>query len=53
MQHCQNCGETVTDSYARVFAPPDIHGVRVCPACDDKIRVGSHVRKKHPLRDTK
>ncbi|WP_449404918.1 DUF7563 family protein [Halococcus sediminicola] len=29
MQECQNCGGEVTDQYARVFAPPELHGVRL------------------------
>jgi NAD-dependent SIR2 family protein deacetylase len=51
MQECQNCGSDVTDQYARVFAPPGIHGVRVCPGCEDKIRDGKgQIREAHSPR---
>lgn len=42
----------VTDLYARVFAPPEVHGVRVCPNCEDKLRSGAEVREAHSLRYT-
>ena len=40
------------DLYARVFAPPEVHGVRVCPNCEDKLRSGAEVREAHSLRHT-
>lgn len=44
---CQNCGNTVTRDYARVFSPDDIDGVRTCPDCPDLIREGDGtVRQK-------
>ena len=53
MQECQNCGSEVTDQYARVFAPPEIPGVRVCPHCEDKLRNGKgQVRKAKSPRDS-
>ncbi|WP_449271584.1 DUF7563 family protein [Halococcus saccharolyticus] len=47
MYYCQGCGAVVTDMYARVCAPPDIHRVRVCPECDDKARDGADVRETY------
>ncbi|WP_195155970.1 DUF7563 family protein [Halococcus agarilyticus] len=52
MPYCQNCESFVTDQYARVFAPPGIHGVRVCPQCEDKLREGAEVREAHSPRHT-
>ncbi|WP_202593640.1 DUF7563 family protein [Halococcus sediminicola] len=52
MQECLNCGGVVTDQYARVFAPPDVQGVRVCPSCEDKLREGAEVREAHSSRHT-
>ena len=52
MPECQNCGEFVTDQYARVFAPPEIHGVRVCPNCKDKLQRKGQVREAHSPRHT-
>ena len=52
MPHCQNCESFVSDMYARVFAPPDVHGVRVCPRCEDKIREGAEVREARSVRHT-
>jgi len=44
---CQNCGNTVTRDYARVFSPDGVEGVRTCPDCPDLIREGDGtVRKK-------
>jgi len=40
MPECNNCGGFVTDQYARVFAPSEIHGVRVCPNRKNKLRSG-------------
>lgn len=51
MAECNNCGEFVTDQYARVFAPPEIHGVRVCPKCEDKLRSGAEVREANATRN--
>lgn len=53
MAECRNCGGFVTDAYARVFAPDDVEAdgeVRVCPACEDKVRDGSEVREARALR---
>lgn len=50
MPDCDNCGGWVTTQYARVFAPPETHGVRVCPSCEDKIRDGAEVREAHSPR---
>ena len=52
MPECQNCGEFVTDQYARVFAPPEIHGVRVCPNCEDKLRRKGQIHEAHSPRQT-
>lgn len=52
MPECANCGGVVTDQYARVFAPPGIHGVRVCPNCEDKIREKGRVREAHSVRQS-
>jgi hypothetical protein len=52
MVECSNCGGFVTDQYARVFAPPDIPGVRVCPNCEDKLRTNGVVRDVHPSHQT-
>ena len=51
MAHCRNCGEFVTDAYIRVFAPPGMETVRVCPNCEDMVREGADVREaKVPRR---
>lgn len=50
MRKCQNCGAAVTDQYARVFAPPGIHGVRVCPNCENKLREKGEIRDAHSSR---
>lgn len=50
MPKCRNCGGFVTENYVRVFAPPEIDGVRVCPNCEDKLRDGSQVREAHSPR---
>lgn len=52
MPDCANCGGWVTDQYARVFAPPGIRGVRVCPNCEDKLREKGQVRQAHSPRHT-
>ena len=38
MPECENCGSFVTEQYVRVFAPPEMTTVRVCPECPDMIR---------------
>ena len=51
MAHCGNCNEFVTDAYVRVFAPPGMDTVRVCPSCEDMVREGAEVREaKAPRR---
>jgi NAD-dependent SIR2 family protein deacetylase len=50
MPACENCGGFVTDSYVRVFAPPELDTVRVCPNCEDKLREGAEVREAHSPR---
>ena len=50
MPDCENCGGWVTDQYARVFSPPETHGVRVCPNCEDKLREKGQVREAHSTR---
>lgn len=52
MPACNNCGGFVTDQYARVFAPPKVRGVRVCPQCEDKLRDGAEVREANSPRHT-
>jgi hypothetical protein len=52
MPECANCGGFVTDHYVRVFAPPEIQGVRVCPQCEDKLRDGPEVHEAHSPRHT-
>ena len=52
MPECQNCGEFVTDAYARVFTPRGVENPRVCPECEDKIRDGSEVREARSPRNT-
>ncbi|WP_348612899.1 DUF7563 family protein [Halobaculum rarum] len=47
---CQNCGGTVTERYARVFAPDDAAGPRVCPNCEDLVRDGASVREARANR---
>ena len=50
MPACENCEGFVTDNYVRVFAPPELDTVRVCPNCEDKIRNNGEVRDAHSLR---
>ena len=45
MAECENCGEFVTEQYVRVFAPPGMETVRVCPNCPDMVREGAKVRE--------
>ncbi|WP_449404675.1 DUF7563 family protein [Halococcus hamelinensis] len=47
MPTCKNCGEVVTSQYVRVFAPPGMDTVRVCPSCEDMVRDGAGVRDAH------
>lgn len=44
MAECNNCESFVTETYVRVFAPPDHDTVRVCPSCEDLVRDGSETR---------
>lgn len=46
MPECQNCGNHVTEQYARVFTPDGIKNPRVCPHCEDKTREKGGVREK-------
>jgi NAD-dependent SIR2 family protein deacetylase len=46
MPECQNCGEHVTEQYARVFTPDGVENPRVCPHCEDMTRDGAGVREK-------
>ena len=50
MPECRNCGGFVTNQYVRVFAPPGMDTVRVCPNCEDKLRVGAEIREAHSPR---
>jgi len=45
MAECDNCGAFVTEQYVRVFAPPGMDTVRVCPNCPDMVREGGDVRE--------
>jgi hypothetical protein len=45
MAHYGNYEEFVTDAYVRVFAPPGMNTVRVCPNCDNMVREGADVRE--------
>jgi len=47
---CQNCGSTVTERYAKVFAPDASAGPRVCPNCEDLVRDGASVREARANR---
>lgn len=40
-ERCRNCGEAVSDDYARVFSTDDEPGVDCCPECPDIIRGAS------------
>jgi len=37
---CQNCGNQVTQQYARVFTPEGVEEPRACPDCEDVVRTG-------------
>lgn len=50
MPECLNCGGFVTEKYVRVFAPHGFTDVRVCPACEDKVRDGASVREARSKR---
>lgn len=50
MPQCRNCEGFVTDNYVRVFAPPGMETVRVCPNCEDKLRDGAEVRTARSTR---
>ena len=50
MPDCENCGGLVTDQYVRVFAPPEMTTVRVCPNCSDMIREKGGVREARSQR---
>jgi NAD-dependent SIR2 family protein deacetylase len=50
MPECENCKAFVTEQYVRVFAPPEMKTVRVCPNCEDKVREGAEVRDARSSR---
>jgi hypothetical protein len=50
MPACENCEGFVTETYVRVFAPPELDTVRVCPNCENKIRERGTVREAHSPR---
>ena len=50
MPQCRNCNGFVTENYVRVFAPPGMSTVRVCPRCEDMIREGADIRAAHSSR---
>lgn len=50
MPECRNCQSFVTERYVRVFSPPEVDGVRVCPDCEDKVRDGAGVREARSKR---
>ena len=50
MPACENYEGFVTDNYVRVFAPPELDTVRVCPNCENKIRERGTVREAHSPR---
>jgi len=50
MPQCNNCEGFVTDAYVRVFAPPGMTAVRVCPRCENLVREGADIRKAHAPR---
>ena len=50
MPQCNNCEGFVTDAYVRVFAPPGMSTVRVCPRYEDMVREGANVREAHAPR---
>ena len=50
MPACENCDGFVTDNYVRVFAPPEMDTVRVCPHCEDELRDGAEVREAYSPR---
>lgn len=53
MAECQNCGNHVSDAYARVFAPDEVESdgeVRVCPQCPDRLRIDGKVRDARSVR---
>jgi hypothetical protein len=43
MPHYGNCEEFITDAYVRVFSPPGMNTVRVCPGCENLVREGADV----------
>jgi hypothetical protein len=51
MAICNDYDGFVTDSYVRVFAPPDLETARVCPNCENEIREGGR-RAGGPLAAT-
>jgi hypothetical protein len=52
MPDCENCRTFVTHQYVRVFAPPSMETVRVCPNCEDLLRDGAGVREAQSSRQS-
>lgn len=50
-EDCQNCGESVTDSYARVKSYPGETAPRACPFCPDKVYGRGGVREARTQRN--
>jgi hypothetical protein len=50
VSECDNCGSFVTEAYVRVFSPPEMDTVRVCPNCEGKLRDGADVREARSSR---
>lgn len=50
MPNCENCESFVTEAYVRVFSPPKLATVRVCPNCEDIVRDGSETRPARARR---
>lgn len=51
MPECQNCGEHVSEQYARVFTPDELENPRVCPFCPDKLREKGDIRDARSPRE--
>ena len=50
MPHCDNCEGFVTGAYVRVFTPPGMATVRVCPNCEDMVREGGRCPRGQSLK---
>lgn len=51
MPECLNCGNNVTDKYARVFSKREDGKVEACPECPDKKR--THTGEVRDARATR